>query len=195
MGDLRPPVGLLLDVPQDHRLDGAREARHLPGDVGLPAPPGLGQVLQDGAGLVGLDARGHGVEDVVHDGGAELEVEVGLDALLGDREGDALGAPPFELAREQVAQPALEQGDDAAQEKEPDAPHGRPEADAGALADGARVEAPVDEVLEVLAHADLAHQLVLVAVHALFFFCKEGSREKERERESERVKRRRKGEK
>lgn len=28
------------------------------------------------------------------------------------------------------------------------------------------VEAVVDEVLEVLAHADLSHQLVLVAVHA-----------------------------
>ena len=36
---------------------------------------------------------------------------------------------------------------------------------AGPLADGARLEAVVDDVLEVLAHADLPHQPVLVAVH------------------------------
>lgn len=34
------------------------------------------------------------------------------------------------------------------------------------LADGPGVEAVVDEVLQVLAHADLAHELVLVSVHA-----------------------------
>jgi len=34
---------------------------------------------------------------------------VRLDALLGHRLGDALGGAPLELARQQVAQPALEQ--------------------------------------------------------------------------------------
>ena len=34
------------------------------------------------------------------------------------------------------------------------------------LADGAGVEAVVDQVLEIFAHADLPHQLVLVPVHA-----------------------------
>ena len=85
-----------------------------------------------------------------HDGGAQLQVEVGLDALLGDGLGDALGLAPLELPREQVAQPALQQRHDAAQEEEPDAPHGRPEAHAGALAHRARVEAVVDQVLQVL---------------------------------------------
>lgn len=136
-------------------------------------------MLQDRLRLVLLDALGHHVEDVVHDGGAELEVEVRLDALLGDRLGDALGVPALELTGEQVAEPALEQRDDAAQEEEPDAPARRPEADTGALADGVGVEARVDDcdvsaaqtrrrrtVLEVLGHPDLPHELVLVAVHA-----------------------------
>mmetsp|Transcript_8730 Transcript_8730/g.18587 ORF Transcript_8730/g.18587 Transcript_8730/m.18587 type:complete len:747 (-) Transcript_8730:2392-4632(-) len=36
-----PPVRLLLHVPQDHVLHRGGQARHLPGDVGLPAAPGL----------------------------------------------------------------------------------------------------------------------------------------------------------
>ena len=102
-------------------------------------------MLQDRLRLVLLDALGHHVEDVVHDGGAELEVEVRLDALLGDRLGDALGVPALELTGEQVAEPALEQRDDAAQEEEPDTPARRPEADAGPLADRVGVETRVDD--------------------------------------------------
>mmetsp|Transcript_4532 Transcript_4532/g.13244 ORF Transcript_4532/g.13244 Transcript_4532/m.13244 type:complete len:1314 (+) Transcript_4532:2393-6334(+) len=161
-----PPVRLGLDVAQDHVLDGRGHAGHLPGDVGLPAAPGLGEVLEDGAALVGLDPLGHHVDDVVDDRGAQLEVKVRLDALLGHRLGHALGGAPLELAREKVAQPPLEEGHDAAEEEEPHAPARRPEAAAGPLAHGSRVEAVVDEVLEVLAHAHLAHEPVLVPVHA-----------------------------
>ena len=57
-------------------------------------------------------------------------------------------------------------GTDAAQEEEPDAPARRPEAAARPLADRPGVEPVVDQVLQVLAHADLPHQPVLVAVHA-----------------------------
>ncbi len=85
-----------------------------------------------------------------HDGSAQLQIKVGLDALLGDGLGNALGLAPLELARQQVAQPALQQGHDAAQEEEPHAPHWRPEAYAGALAHGARVEPVVHQVLQVL---------------------------------------------
>ena len=166
VGHVGPPVGLGLDVAQDHVLDGRGHAGHLPRDVGLPAAPGLAQVLQDGAALVRLDALGHHVEDVVHHRRAQLEVVVRLDALLGHRLGDALGRAALELARQQVAQPALEERHHAAQEEEPHAPARRPEAAAGALAHGPRVEAVVDQVLQVLAHADLAHQPVLVPVHA-----------------------------
>lgn len=41
-----------------------------------------------------------------------------------------------------------------------------PKPDTGPLAHRPRVEPVVDEVLEVLAHANLPHELVLVAVHA-----------------------------
>lgn len=61
-----------------------------------------------------------------------------------------LGVTALELAGQQVAEPALQQGHDAAQEEEPHAPHGRPEAHAGALAHRAGVEPVVNEVLQVL---------------------------------------------
>ena len=166
VGHVRPPVGLHLDIPQDHRLDRRGESRNLPGDVGLPATPRLAQVLQDGLGLVLLDALWHHVQDVMHDGRTKLEIEVTLDPLLGDRLGHALVLAALELPREQVAEPPLQQRHDAAQEEQPHPPHRRPEPDTRTLADGTRVEPVVDEVLEVLAHPHLSHQLVLVAVHA-----------------------------
>mmetsp|Transcript_31892 Transcript_31892/g.87345 ORF Transcript_31892/g.87345 Transcript_31892/m.87345 type:complete len:298 (-) Transcript_31892:756-1649(-) len=166
VGDVGPPVGFRLDVAQDHVLNGRGHPGHLPRDVGLPAAPRLREVLQDGTALVGLDALGHHVEDVVHHRRAELQVVMRLDPLLGHRLRDALGGAPLELAREQVAQPALEQRRDAAQEEEPHAPAGRPDAAARPLADRSRVEAVVDQVLQVLAHPDLPHQPVLVTVHA-----------------------------
>ncbi|CAN8015572.1 unnamed protein product, partial [Ixodes persulcatus] len=108
--------------------------------------------------------------------GPQLKVEVALDALLGDRLGDALGVASLELPGQQVAQPALQQGGDAPHEEEPHPPAGGPDPAARALAHGALehtrergtppVEAVVDQVLEVLAHANLTHELVLVAVHA-----------------------------
>lgn len=72
----------------------AVQRTHLPRDVGLPAAPGLAEVLQDGPGLVLLDALGHHVQDVVHDCGAQLKVKVGLNTLLGHRLGHALGVTP-----------------------------------------------------------------------------------------------------
>jgi hypothetical protein len=54
------------------------------------ATPGLGQVLQDRLGLVLLDPLGHHVENIVHDGGTELEIKVRLDTLLGDGLGDSV---------------------------------------------------------------------------------------------------------
>ena len=58
-------------------------AVYLPWDVGLPAAPGLTEVLQDGARLVLLDALRHHVQDVVHHSCPELQVKVRLNALLG----------------------------------------------------------------------------------------------------------------
>jgi len=171
-----------------------RRLTYLPRNVGFPAAPRLGQVLQNRTGLVLLDTLRHHVHDVVHHRGPELEVEVALDSLLRHGLGHPLGVAPLELAREQVAQPALQQRRDAPHEEEPHTPAGRPEAAPRSLAHRAleadrgtkpnqtqahttgqatsrkrlshRVESVVDEMFEILAHPDLPHELVLVSVHA-----------------------------
>mmetsp|Transcript_62206 Transcript_62206/g.196852 ORF Transcript_62206/g.196852 Transcript_62206/m.196852 type:complete len:623 (-) Transcript_62206:2053-3921(-) len=157
VGHVGPPVRLGLYVSENHVLDGGWQPRDLPGNVGFPAAPRLREVLKDGARLVLLDALGHHVEDVVHHRRAQLEVEVRLHPLLGDGLGHALGVAPLELPRQQVPEPPLQQRHNAAEEEEPHPPHGSPEPHAWALADWARVETVVDQVLQVLAHADLAH--------------------------------------
>lgn len=144
VSDGRPPVRLRLDETEDDVLDGRRHSGHLPRDVGLEATPRLCKVLQDGLGLVLLDPLRHHVEDVVHDGGTEFEIEVRVDPLLRDRLGDPLRVATFELTREEVAEPALEERDDTAKEEEPDTPARRPEADTGTLSDGAGVEARIN---------------------------------------------------
>lgn len=56
---------------------------YLPRDVGLPAPPGLTEMLQNGTSLVLLDALRHHVKDVMHHSCSQLQVKVGLNTLLG----------------------------------------------------------------------------------------------------------------
>mmetsp|Transcript_139393 Transcript_139393/g.242388 ORF Transcript_139393/g.242388 Transcript_139393/m.242388 type:complete len:464 (+) Transcript_139393:5762-7153(+) len=165
VGHVGPPVRLVLDVADDHVLDGHGHAGHLPGDVGLPAPPRLGQVVQDGSRLVGLHPLMHHVQDILHYCCAQLQVVVGLHALLRDCLGDSLRFTPLELSGEQVAEPALKEGDNPPQEEQPHAPTGGPEAAPRALAHGPSVEPIVDQMLEILAHPDLPHQPILVAVH------------------------------
>ena len=123
-------------------------------------------MLQDGTGLVLFDTFGHHIENIVHDGRSELQIKVGLDTLLRHSFGDALRVATFELTGQQVAQPAFKQRGDAAQEKEPHAPSWSPNAASRTLSNRTGVEAVVNEVLEILAHTDLPHQLVLVTVHA-----------------------------
>ena len=71
----------------------------------------------------------------------------------------------LKLTGQEVPQPSLKQRDNTAEEKDPHAPPGRPEADAGSFADGSGIEPVVNQVLEVLAHPDLAHQTVLIPIH------------------------------
>mmetsp|Transcript_26458 Transcript_26458/g.83860 ORF Transcript_26458/g.83860 Transcript_26458/m.83860 type:complete len:710 (-) Transcript_26458:29-2158(-) len=123
-------------------------------------------MLQDCPGLVGTDAFRHHVDDVVHDGCAQLQVEVALHPLLGDGLRDALGDTALKLAGQQIAQPTLQQRHDPTEEEEPHTPAWRPEATPRPLAHWTGVEAVVDQVLQVLAHAHLPHQPVLVPVHA-----------------------------
>ena len=61
-----PPVGFGLDVAEDHVLDGDGKARDLPRDVGLPAAPGLTEVLEDCPCFILLDSLGHHVKNIMH---------------------------------------------------------------------------------------------------------------------------------
>ena len=153
----RPPVGLGLHIPQYHVLNGYGQAGHLPRYVRLPAAPRLRQMLQNGLGLVLLNTLGHHVEYVVHDGSAQLQIVMRLDALLGDRFGDAFRVTSLELTREQIAKPTLEQWRDATQEEQPDAPAGRPKSTAGSFAHRTRVKSIINKMLQVFAHANLLH--------------------------------------
>ena len=55
VGSVGPPIGLGLDVAQNHVFHRGRQPGHFPGHVGLPAPPRLGQMLQNRSRLRLLD--------------------------------------------------------------------------------------------------------------------------------------------
>lgn len=165
--DLRsPPVGLALDVPQNNILNSRRHTRNLPRDIRFPTPPSLRQMLKDRLRLILLDRLGHHVQNIVHDSSTELQIIMRLNTLLRHRLRDTLAITTFELTSEQVPKPSLEQRNDTTHEEQPDAPPGCPEADTRALSDRSSVEAVVDEMLQVLRHTDLPHELVLVTVHS-----------------------------
>lgn len=101
----------------------------------------------------------------------------------------------LKLSGEQIPEPPLQQWSDAPHEEQPDPPAGSPEPTTWTFAHRTlsekktlehkktqvkhkqvgrwlrkeysySVEAVVDEMLEIFAHSDLSHQLVLVAVHS-----------------------------
>jgi len=123
-------------------------------------------MLQNRLRLVLLDRLGHHVQDVVHHRGTQLQVVVRFDTLLRDSLGDTLAVSTFELTREKIAKPSFEKRDNSTHEEQPDTPTGSPEPTTWAFTDRAGVETIIDQVLEVLRHAYLPHELVLVAVHA-----------------------------
>ena len=89
-----------------------------------------------------------------------------FDPLLGHSLGYTFRVTPFKLTGEQIAQPALQKRGDATQEEKPHPPPGRPDTAAGTFTHRPRVEAVINQVLQIFAHADLSHQLVLVSVHS-----------------------------
>ena len=123
-------------------------------------------MLENGPSLVLFDSLWHHVQNVVHHRSSQLQVEMTLHSLLGDRLGHAFRVSTFELSREEVSEPALKERDHAPQEEEPHPPSWGPNSDPWSLSHGTSVETIGDHMLEILAHADLPHQLVLVAVHA-----------------------------
>jgi hypothetical protein len=94
-------------------------------------------MLQNGSSLVLLDAFRHHVEDIVHDRGTKLEIEVRLDSLLCHSLRHTLGMTTFELTRQKVSEPAFEKGCYSAHEEEPDAPTWSPKSAARTFANWA----------------------------------------------------------
>jgi len=97
-------------------------------------------MLKNGARFVGLDAFWHHVEDVMHDGGPELQVVVGLHPLLGHGLGHTLGGTALKVPGEEVSKPALEQRNHTSHEEKPNTPARSPKAAARALANRARIK-------------------------------------------------------
>ena len=97
-----------------------------------------------------LDTFRHHVHEIGHDGSTQLEIEVRFDTLLGDSLGHTLRVTTFELSAQQVTKPSLQQWNDTTKEEEPHAPRRRPETTSWTLADRARVEAVVNQMLKSL---------------------------------------------
>ena len=142
------------------------EHTNLPWDVGFPAAPGFRQMLQNGPGFVLFDPFGHHIQNIVHYGRTQLQIEMWFDSLLRHSLGHTFRVTSFKLTREEIAQPALQQRSDAAQEEEPHTPSRCPDTATRTLTHRTRVEAVVDQVFQIFAHADLPHQFVLVTVHS-----------------------------
>lgn len=88
-----------------------------------------------------------------------------LDSLLSHGLRHTLRISPFELPRQQVAQPPLEQRNDTPHEEQPYPPSRRPEANTRPLPNRSSVEPRVNQVLQVLAHPYLFHEAILITVH------------------------------
>lgn len=67
VGGISPPVGLRLDIANDHVLNRHGESWNLPGNIGFPAAPRLTQMLQNRLRLVCLDSFWHHVTDIFDD--------------------------------------------------------------------------------------------------------------------------------
>jgi len=74
-------------------------------------------MLQNGSSFVLLDSLRHHIEDVVHDRGAELEIEMRLNSLFRHRLRHALGVTTLELTGQKVSEPALEKRGDSTHEE------------------------------------------------------------------------------
>ena len=90
MSSICPPIGLHLDITQDHVLNGNRQSGNFPWNICLPASPSLRQMLQNGPSFVLFDSLGHHVYNIVHNGSTQLKIKVRLHTLLGDGFCDAL---------------------------------------------------------------------------------------------------------
>jgi hypothetical protein len=73
----------------------------------FPAPPSLGQMLQNGLRLVLFDRLRHHVQDVVHHSGTKFQVVVRFDTLLCNGLCDTLAVTAFKLTGEEITEPEI----------------------------------------------------------------------------------------
>jgi hypothetical protein len=123
-------------------------------------------MLQNRLRFVLLNSFWHHVIDVFDDCSPEFEIILAFNPLLGHALSNSFRVPSFELPGKQVPEPSLKKGNDSTDEKQPNAPTRGPEAYSWAFANLSGIEPVVDQVFEVLSHSDLAHQAILVSVHA-----------------------------
>ena len=160
-----PPVGLALDVSKNDIFNWSGETGYLPRNVTLPASPSFRKMLKNRVDLVLFDTFRHHIHEIRHDRSPQFKVEMRFHTLLGDGLGNALAMTTLELAREQVSEPSLKEGDDTTHEEQPNSPGGGPETATRTLTDRPRVETVVNQMLQILARTDLMHQFVLVTIH------------------------------
>ena len=80
--NIRPPIGLGLDVAKNHVFNWSRHAWHLPWDICLPAAECLAQMAENDPGLVLFHSRWHHIKNIMHDRGSQLEIKVRFNSLL-----------------------------------------------------------------------------------------------------------------
>jgi hypothetical protein len=96
----------------------------------------------------------------MHNSRTQFEIIMRFDTLFCNRLRYTLAVPAFELTGEQVAQPSFQKRDYTAHEEEPHAPAWCPETVTRTFTNGAGIEAVVNQMLQVLGHSHLSHQLI-----------------------------------
>jgi hypothetical protein len=83
-----------------------------------------------------------------------------------DRRKACVSASVLLISSEKISEPPFQKRHDSAQEEQPHTPAWSPKAAARAFTHRASVEAVVNEMLQVLAHAHLPHKTIFVSIHA-----------------------------
>ena len=123
-------------------------------------------MLQNCPGLVLLDTLRHHIDDVMHDTGPQLQVEVTLHSLLGDSFSHSLAVSSLKLSRQNITRPSIQEWSLPSHEEVPHSPSRSQESTTWALTYRSCIEPVVNDMFLGLEHPDLLHQLVLVSVHA-----------------------------
>ena len=123
-------------------------------------------MLQNSLSLVCANTVWHHIINVHDNSCAQLQVKLTFYTLLRYCLRYALAVTSLKLASKQIAEPTLQQRNNASQKETPHAPARRPKSYAWSFSDLTRVKAVIYEVFQILCHTHLPHKPILVAVHA-----------------------------